>query len=40
VQWPCFNPQTHQVLSLQPGGSRVITDFAADHHVEFWENLP
>jgi para-nitrobenzyl esterase len=40
AQWPCFNPQTHQVMSLQPGGSRVITDFAEDHHVEFWENLP
>lgn len=40
VRWPRFKPQTHRVLSLQPGGCQVITDFAQDHHVPFWENLP
>jgi para-nitrobenzyl esterase len=40
AQWPRFNPHTHRVLSLQPGGSRVITNFAVEHHVRFWENLP
>ena len=40
AQWPAFDPQTHRALSLQPGGCRVITNFAEDHHIQFWQDLP
>ena len=39
-QWPAFDPHTHRVMSLQPRGCRVITQFAEDHHVRFWQELP
>jgi hypothetical protein len=27
------------VMSLRPGGSVLVDDFAADHHCAFWETL-
>jgi para-nitrobenzyl esterase len=38
-RWPRFKPDTEQILSLQPDGNTVITDFAVDHHCAFWDSL-
>ena len=37
--WPRFDAASEQVMSLRPGGSALIDDFAADHHCDFWETL-
>ena len=37
--WPLFDPQHPQVMSLRPGGSILIDDFAAFHQCAFWDNL-
>ncbi len=39
--WPRFmpGPVGGSWLSLQPDGSRVITNFADEHHCEFWAGL-
>jgi para-nitrobenzyl esterase len=38
AQWPAFGPDRMR-LSLQPDGSRVITDFDKTHQCEFWASL-
>jgi para-nitrobenzyl esterase len=37
--WPRFDPQQPQVMSLRPGGSTLIDDFAEFHHCAFWNSL-
>ena len=39
--WPRFNaaPAPENRLSLQPDGSRVISDFDETHQCGFWETL-
>lgn len=37
--WPRFDAASAGVMSLRPGGSVLIDDFAADHHCAFWETL-
>ncbi len=37
--WPAFDPQNSQVMSLRPGGSALIDDFAEFHHCDFWDSL-
>jgi para-nitrobenzyl esterase len=40
--WPALSPGgTNQPwMSLQPDGSRIITDFGETHQCSFWANLP
>jgi para-nitrobenzyl esterase len=38
AQWPAFRPGENR-LSLQPDGSRVITDFSQAHQCDFWASL-
>ncbi|BBY55021.1 carboxylesterase family protein [Mycobacterium koreense] len=40
-RWPAFTDRTGGArwMSLRPDGSRVITDFAADHQCGFWDAL-
>jgi para-nitrobenzyl esterase len=37
--WPSLADDAHARMSLQPGGSRVITDFDQAHRCAFWEGL-
>ncbi|MDX1884609.1 carboxylesterase/lipase family protein [Mycolicibacterium sp. 120270] len=39
--WPPLGTDTAEQpwMSLQPDGSRVVTDFAGNHQCEFWANL-
>jgi para-nitrobenzyl esterase len=37
--WPAFTAATEAVQSLEPPTPRTVTDFAADHHCEFWDTL-
>ena len=37
--WPRFDPQNPQVMSLRPGGSVLIDDFAEFHHCSFWSTF-
>lgn len=37
--WPPVNDVPEQWMQLRPGGSRVITDFAASHQCPFWAGL-
>lgn len=39
--WPPLgtDPAEQPWMSLQPDGSRVVTDFAGNHQCEFWANL-
>jgi len=37
--WPRSDSQSQRVLSLEPPRSRVKTDFAADHHCDFWAGI-
>lgn len=40
VDWPRYEANTHQLLSLRPGGSAVIDNFDSDHHCAFWAAAP
>jgi para-nitrobenzyl esterase len=39
-EWPAFTPARPAILALRPGGSRLIGDFRADHHCDFWRPAP
>lgn len=36
TSWPVFDHASQKLLSLQPEGSKVTTDFASDHKCGFW----
>lgn len=38
-QWPAFDPDHPEVMSLQTGGLSVTTDFVERHHCDFWRSL-
>ena len=38
-EWPRLDPAHEELLSLQPDGSRVMTDFDAIHQCDFWAGL-
>jgi para-nitrobenzyl esterase len=38
-QWPAYTAGTQAVQSLEPPTPRTITDFADDHHCDFWDSL-
>jgi para-nitrobenzyl esterase len=40
IEWPRYDPYTHEILSLIPEGNRVISDFDEDHHCAFWATAP
>ena len=37
--WPRFTLRRPLVLRFQPGGSRLVTSYEADHHCGFWRSL-
>ena len=37
--WPRLDPAQGSLLSLQPDGNRVMTDFDANHQCGFWAGL-
>jgi para-nitrobenzyl esterase len=37
--WPRFRADSERVLSLETPARQVETDFAADHHCDFWASL-
>jgi para-nitrobenzyl esterase len=37
--WPKFDASTGKVLSLQPDGNRVVTNFEQTHQCPFWAGL-
>jgi para-nitrobenzyl esterase len=39
ARWPRYDLATTRVLSLRPGGNRVITDFGIEHHCALWRSL-
>ncbi len=36
IDWPRYDANAHQLLSLRPGATTVIDDFDTDHHCAFW----
>jgi para-nitrobenzyl esterase len=40
VEWPHYDPYTHQILSLRPEGNAAINNFDTDHHCAFWATAP
>jgi carboxylesterase type B len=37
--WPSFDPQSHQMLSLNTPQPTLETNFAVEHNCEFWAHL-
>lgn len=40
VYWPVYDNDARRMLSLQPAGATVETDFDTDHHCAFWAAAP
>ena len=38
-RWPAFTAASEAVQSLEPPTPRTVTDFAEDHHCDFWDAL-
>lgn len=38
--WPRYDAAERQMLLLQPGASRITTDFRERHHCDFWQTPP
>jgi para-nitrobenzyl esterase len=37
--WPEWEAATHRMLKLEPAATGVFTDFAEQHHCDFWRSL-
>ena len=37
--WPPYTAKSESVMSLGTGGSKLILDFAAEHHCAFWDHI-
>lgn len=39
LAWPEWEAATHRMLKLEPAATGVFTDFAEQHHCDFWRSL-
>jgi para-nitrobenzyl esterase len=40
LEWPRYDPSTHEILSFRPAGNTLISNFDEDHHCTFWATAP